>query len=83
MMKVVPVIFAVLLSATAFAQQPQGGQSQSKPQNFQERKQHVLERIDQRIARLQTMKGCVEQAQDKSAMRTCFPEREKRSEGKQ
>ncbi len=73
------VLFAVLvmLVSVAFAadqKQPQTEQKGDQAQKFQEYKQHMLERIDQRIAALQKARNCVAQAQDKESFKACRPE---------
>jgi len=71
------LVLPLLMSTAAFAQQepnePQGGQG--RPQNFQEAKQRMLDRIDQRLTTLQNARNCVAQAQDPQALRACRPER--------
>ena len=74
-------VFALSFLPAAFAadqgQKPteqKGDQAQA--QKFQEHKQHMLERIDHRIAALQKARGCVAQAQDKHALKECRPEYE-------
>ncbi|HXZ96908.1 MAG TPA: hypothetical protein VEG37_07690 [Burkholderiales bacterium] len=78
MIKAFFVAIAMLASTTALADQaqPQTGQKGDQAQNFQERKQHLLERMDQRIAALQKARGCVAQAQDRDAVKQCLPEHE-------
>jgi len=56
--------------------------AQDKPADgrpsFAERKQHMLERMDQRIQAMQKARECLAQAQDEQAARACRP-REQRS----
>ncbi|HEY6862438.1 MAG TPA: hypothetical protein VI319_00950 [Burkholderiales bacterium] len=54
-------------STVATAQQPP---PQGKP-TFEERKQHMLERMDQRIQAMQKARDCLAQAQDQQAARAC------------
>ena len=74
-------VFALALLPAAFSadqKKPQTEQKgdQAQAQKFQEYKQHMLERIDHRIAALQKARGCVAQAQDKHALKECRPEHE-------
>ena len=66
-------------STAAFAQQgnppapgDKGGQS------FEQRKQQILQRMDERIQALQKNRDCLAQAQDDKAARACRPERRQR-----
>lgn len=71
------IVFALSLLPAAFAvdqKQPQTEQKGDTAQKFQEHKQHMLERIDHRIAALQKAKSCVAQAQNKDAIKACRPE---------
>ena len=71
------IVFALSLLPAAFAvdqKQPQTEQKSDTAQKFQEHKQHMLERIDHRIAALQKAKSCVAQAQNKDAIKACRPE---------
>ena len=71
------IVFALSLLPAAFAvdqKQPQTEQKGDTAQKFQEHKQRMLERIDQRIAALQKARGCVAQAQNKDAVKACRPE---------
>ncbi|MGH8754035.1 MAG: hypothetical protein ACREUJ_09240 [Burkholderiales bacterium] len=70
-------VFALSFLPAAFAAdqgQKQTDQKGDQAQKFQEYKQHMLERIDHRIAALQKARGCVAQAQDKHALKECRPE---------
>jgi uncharacterized protein YdeI (BOF family) len=72
------VVCGLLISSLAFAQQQggqaQSGQGQNRGQKFQEMKQRLLDRIDQRINTLQDAKSCVDQAQDPQALKACRPQ---------
>ncbi|HUL40679.1 MAG TPA: hypothetical protein VLV32_02050 [Burkholderiales bacterium] len=82
MHKVIFVVLAMFMSGAVLAQtQPPAAQQPNQAQNFQERKQHILERMDQRIAALQKARDCVSQAQDKDAVKACFPKREGHHDG--
>ena len=75
------MVFALslLLLPAAFAvdqKQPQTEQKGDQAQKFQENKQRILERMDQRIAALQKARSCVAQAQNKDAAKACRPEHE-------
>ena len=76
-------IFALSFLPAAFAadQGKQPTEQKGDQAKFQEKKQHYLERIDQRIAALQKYRGCVAQAQDKNALKGCRPEHEHEYEG--
>ncbi|HMJ49924.1 MAG TPA: hypothetical protein VK440_05105 [Burkholderiales bacterium] len=78
MVKAFFIVMAMLISTLALADQaqPQTGQKGSQPQNFQEHKQHMLDRMDKRIAALQQARSCVSQAQDRDAVKQCFPKHE-------
>lgn len=85
MKKILFVASAVLISSTAFAQQQNGSpgeQGQNRQQKFQEIKQRMLDRIDQRINTLQDAKSCVEQAQDPQALKACRPQHEEGNQNK-
>ena len=71
------IVFSLSLLPTAFAadqKQPQTEQKGDTAQKFQDNKQRILERMDQRIAALQKARGCVAQAQNKDAVKACRPE---------
>ena len=54
-------------------QSNQGGQpSQNTGASFEQRKANILNRIDQRLARLQEVRGCVSAATTPQAMRACM-----------
>jgi hypothetical protein len=63
---------ALMGAATAFAQQgnPPADSGKAQP-SFAERKQHILERMDQRIAQMQKARDCLANAQDENAARAC------------
>jgi hypothetical protein len=70
-------LFALALmgaATAAFAQQgtPPADGGKGHP-SFAERKQHMLERMDQRIQALQKGRNCLAQAQDETAARACRP----------
>jgi len=80
MKKISFFIFAVILSAPVFAQQqngqqggPQGGQGQNQ-QQFQEHKQKMLERMNDRLEKIQNRINCVQQAQNRQALKACLPQ---------
>jgi len=95
MKKALFLVLPLLISTAAFGQQqsgPQGVQAQpgagaaqngqGRP-NFDERKQHMLDRIDQRISTLQNARNCVAQAQNPQALKACRPHREEGGEPRQ
>jgi len=70
--------FALALLPAAYAadqKQPQTEQKGDQAQKFLEKKQHLLERIDHRIAALQKARSCAAQAQDHKSLQACRPER--------
>jgi hypothetical protein len=63
-----------LTGATTLALAQQGKPADGKsPQSFADRKQHMLERMDQRIQSMQKARECLSQAQDEQAARACRP----------
>jgi hypothetical protein len=58
-------------TTVAMAQQGKPADGGKAPQNFTERKQHMLERMDQRIQAMQKARECLAQAQDEQAARGC------------
>jgi hypothetical protein len=67
-------------SGVALAQDKpaEGGKT---PPSFAERKQHMLERMDQRIQTMQKARDCLAQANDEQAARACRPARGKMEHG--
>lgn len=65
-------IAAALVSFAAVAQQGSAPQDQ---QRFEEVKQRTEQRIQDRIADLQSRLTCVQNAQEPDALRACFPQR--------
>ena len=53
-----------------------------KGMNLSQAKERILSKIDERMARLQQSKECVENAQSKDELRACKPKRDKRGKGK-
>ncbi len=80
MKKTLLVVFAVILSAPVFAQQQngtQGGQPGEQGQNqqrFEESKQKILQRMNERLERIQANINCVNQAQNPQALKACRPQ---------
>jgi hypothetical protein len=67
---------AALICAPTVALAQQGKPAEGKtPPSFAERKQHMLERMDQRIQAMQKARECLAQAQDEQAARACRPAR--------
>ena len=63
-----------LAGATTVAwaqQQGKPADAGKAPQSFADRKQHMLERMDQRIQAMQKARECLAQAQDEQAARAC------------
>jgi hypothetical protein len=80
MKKALFVAFALMGAATAFAQQgtPPGGDGDKVGANFEQRKANILKHMEARIQGLQKAHDCVQQAQDREAMRACDPRHSRR-----
>ena len=63
---------SALISFAAVAQQ---GNAPQEQQRFEEVKQRAEQRIQERIADLQSRLTCVQNSQDSDALRACFPQR--------
>jgi TolA-binding protein len=63
--------------------QPYGGQGGQDQESFEQRKQKLVQRMQDRIADMQHRLSCVQQAQDADAVRECFPRRGERGPGNQ
>jgi hypothetical protein len=68
--KAVVLALALAGATTVAMAQQQGTPAEGKP-SFADRKQHVLERMDQRIQAMQKARECLAQAQDEQAARAC------------
>ncbi len=68
----------LMFSAAALAQQaPGNGRDPGKrfaPENFQDTKARVLQMIEERRARLDQEKACIEKAENMEEMKKCRPE---------
>jgi hypothetical protein len=71
--KAIALALALAGAATVAAAQ-QASPPEGKP-SFADRKQHMLERMDQRIQSMQKTRDCLAQAQDEQAARACRPAR--------
>lgn len=75
------VLFLAAFSQITIAQQGPGPAIQEEtgkeitPEQFQERKAQILKMIEERRAKLDQAKACVEAATDAAALRKCRPER--------
>jgi hypothetical protein len=71
-------VFSLALMSTAFAadQGKQPTDQKDDQAKFQEKKQHLLDNLDRKIAGLQKARSCVAQAQNKDGLKDCRPERE-------
>lgn len=58
-------------TTVAWAQQGKPADAGKTPPSFAERKQHMLERMDERIQTMQKARECLAQAQDEQAARAC------------
>lgn len=58
-----------------------GGGGKGSPEKFQEHKQKILQKIDERIAESQKRRACVAAASDVEALKACMPERKGGHEG--
>ena len=68
--RIITVVIAMLFAASAFAidtspQQP------GSVQNIEQRKAQILKRIDQRIARDQEFKSCIQAANTPEEVKSC------------
>ena len=79
------VLFLTGISQVALAQQGTGGQAAQgttgktiTPEQFQQRKDYILKMIDERRAKLDQAKTCVETATNNDELRKCRPERPER-----
>jgi len=61
-------------SGVALAQGKPDSSGKTQP-TFAERKQHMLERMDERIQTMQKARNCLAQANDEQAARACRPAR--------
>ena len=76
------IALALALVGTSGAVLAQGKPDSGKtPPPFAERKQHMLERMDQRIQTMQKARDCLAQASDEQAARACRPARGKMEHG--
>ena len=72
-MKKVIIVIGCFMLSTAFAQTPQTSPIPNHPagRNFDQAKQKQLERVDQRLARVQQLKSCLQAATGFDAMHQC------------
>jgi hypothetical protein len=75
--KALYVALALMGATTVAMAQQQGKPAEGgkTPPSFAERKQHMLERMDERIQSMQKTRDCLAQAQDEQAARACRPAR--------
>jgi hypothetical protein len=73
MKRIVVVIAALLLFAGQSIAANGSEAGQASGATFEQRKAAVLDRIDQRMARLQEARACVSAATTPEALRTCMP----------
>ncbi len=76
------ILFLAGISQVALAQQGPGSQAAPggtgktvTPEQFQERKARILQMIEERRAKLDQAKTCIEAATNNDALRKCRPER--------
>ena len=72
-----------MFSNPVFAQQGEGqkgGKGEPTPEQFQQRKQEMLNGLDRRIQMLQQAKACLQKAQNREQARACRPEGGERGE---
>ena len=80
--KTIALVLALVgTSGVALAQQGKPADGGKAPQSFADRKQHMLERMDQRIQAMQKARDCLAQAADEQAARACRPARGPREGG--
>lgn len=56
--------------------------SSADAKKFQDRKDKILERINDRIAKMQEIQSCVQGAEDLKTLRACKPHKDKKDHGK-
>jgi Spy/CpxP family protein refolding chaperone len=66
----IAALISLLLVMPAFAIDG-GGPPQGPGQNLEQRKAEILKRIDERLARLQQMKACIQRARTQDDARAC------------
>ncbi len=76
MKKALYLALALMGTSTAFAQQgtPPAGAPKSG-QSFEQRKEQILKRMEERMQAMQKTHDCIQQAQDENAARACRPAR--------
>ncbi len=67
---IIAASISLALAMPAFAMDG-GGPPQGPDQNLEQRKAEVLKRIDERLARLQQMKACIQRARTHDDARAC------------
>jgi len=72
--KTIALALALALAGATHVAWAQDKPADGRP-SFAERKQHMLERMDQRIQAMQKARECLAQAQDEQAARACRPHR--------
>ncbi len=74
-MKKNAVALALALAGATTVAWAQDKPAEGRP-SFADRKQHMLERMDQRIQAMQKARDCLANAQDEQAARACRPARQ-------
>jgi len=82
MKKALYLALALMGSTAAFAQQgtPPAGAPKTG-QSFEQRKEHMLKRMEERMQTMQKTHDCLQQAQDEKAARACRPAHARRGPG--
>ena len=73
-------IALVFASTAAMAQNTSGGQG---GQQFEQRKAAIVQRIGDRIAKMQALQACAQAAADPQSLKACMPNRGGRGGGSQ
>ncbi len=81
-MMIAALAITVMTAGVARAEEAAGGEGpggggKGNPEKFQEHKQKILQKIDERIAEGQKRRACVAAASDVEALKACMPERGK------
>ncbi len=83
-MMIAAIAMTVMTASVARAEEAAGaagGGGGGSPEKFQEHKQKILAKIDERIAEGQKRRACVAAAGDVTALKACMPERKGGREG--
>ena len=65
------IVLLLILSASAFHASAQDQSEQIKRKRFETRKAKALETADKRMANIQSLKSCIQSANDKNGLKAC------------